>query len=109
MDCIEERSPREKEMATPRKRYSAEIKARVVLEAIKGQKTTNEIASEYGVHPTQITQWKKQALDELPQIFESQRGEQKKNEEALTATLYQEIGQLKMQLDWLKKKSGQLS
>jgi len=96
-------------MTTPRKRYSSEIKARVALEAIKGEKTTNEIASEYGVHPTQITQWKKQVLDELPQIFESQRGEHKKNEEALTAALYQEIGQLKMQLDWLKKKSGRLS
>ncbi len=96
-------------MAAPRKHYSAEIKAKVALEAIKGMKTTNEIASDYGVHPTQITQWKKQVLDELPQIFESKRGEQKKSEEALTAVLYQEIGQLKVQLDWLKKKSGRLT
>jgi putative transposase len=99
----------EKTMATPRKHYSAEIKAKVALEAIKGMKTINEIASEYGVHPTQIAQWKKQALDEFPHIFESKRGEQKKSEEALTATLYQEIGQMKVQLDWLKKKSGRLS
>jgi len=96
-------------MAMPRKRYSAEIKAKVALEAMKGQKTTNEIASEYGVHPSQIAQWKKQALDELPQIFSSGRSEQKQSDEALTNTLYQEIGQLKVQLDWLKKKSGRLS
>ncbi len=96
-------------MVMPRKRYSAEIKAKVALEAIKGQKTTNEIAAEYGVHPSQIAQWKKQALDELPQIFLSGRSEQKQSDEALTNTLYQEIGQLKVQLDWLKKKSGRLS
>ena len=90
-------------MASPRKHHSAEIKAKVALEAIKGVKTTNEIASEYGVHPTQISQWKKQVLDELPEIFTSKRGERNKSEEELTATLYQEIGQLKMQLDWLKK------
>jgi transposase-like protein len=96
-------------MASPRKHYSAEIKAKVALEAIKGNKTANEIAAEYGVHPTQIAQWKKQALEELPQIFASKRGEQKKSEEELTAALYQEIGHLKMQLDWLKKKSGQFS
>lgn len=90
-------------MASPRKHYSAEIKAKVALEAIKGNKTANEIAAEYGIHPTQIAQWKKQALEELPQIFASKRGEQKKSEEELTAALYQEIGHLKMQLDWLKK------
>lgn len=95
-------------MVMPRKRYSAELKAKVALEAIKGQKTTNEIAAEYGVHPSQIAQWKKQALDELPQIFSSGRNDQKRSEEELTATLYQEIGHLKVQLDWLKKKSGQL-
>src|SRR5581483_6891092 len=85
-----------------RKRYSAEIKAKVALEAIKGQKTANEIAAEYGVHPTQIAQWKKQALDELPQLFSSQKGQQEKSDEALIAALYQEIGQLKVELDWLK-------
>ena len=72
-------------MASPRKRYSAEIKAKVALEAIKGQKTTNEIASEYGVHPSQIAQWKKQVLDELPEVFSSQRGEHKKARRRLSA------------------------
>ncbi len=95
-------------MRQHRKRYSAEIKAKVALEAIKGQKTANEIASEYGVHPTQIAQWKKQALDELPQLFSS-TGNHEKADEALIAALYQEIGQLKVELDWLKKKVGRLS
>jgi len=87
-----------------RKRHSAELKAKVALEAIKGQKTVNEIASEYGVHPTQIAQWKKQALDELPDIFSQRRKIGAQEEEALQAALYQQIGQLKVELDWLKKK-----
>ncbi|HYT42109.1 MAG TPA: IS3 family transposase [Methylomirabilota bacterium] len=91
-------------MTGHRKRYSADLKAKVALEAIRGQKTTNEIASEYGVHPTQITQWKKQALEELPQIFSSRREKAEQAEEELKSTLYQEIGQLKVELDWLKKK-----
>ena len=97
-------------MAMTRKRYSADLKAKVALEAIKGQKTANEIAAEYGVHPIQIAQWEKQALDELPQIFTSGRSTHKQSEEALTtAPLYQEIGHLKVQLDWLKIKSERLS
>lgn len=91
-------------MKQHRKRYSTEIKTKVALEAIKGQKTANEIAAEYGVHPTQIAQWKKPALDELPQIFSTHQGQHEKADEAL----YQEIGQLKVKLDWLKK-TGKLS
>src|SRR5512135_1264850 len=90
-------------MTGHRKRYSAELKAKVALEAIRGQKTTNEIASEYSVHPTQIVQWKKQALEELPQIFSSRREKAEQAEEELKSTLSQEIGQLKVELDWLKK------
>lgn len=89
-----------------RKQFSSELKVRVALEAIKGQKTANEIASEYGVHPTQIAQWKKQALDELPSIFERPASERAKSEETLIANLYQQIGQLKVEVDFLKKKSG---
>lgn len=88
-----------------RKRYSPELKTKVALEAIRGYKTANEIAAEYGVHPTQIAQWKKQALDGLPDLFSSRASETQKNEEALIATLYQQIGQLKVQVDWLEKKS----
>ncbi len=61
-------------MSMQRKRYSADLKTRVALEAIKGQKTANEIAAEYGVHPTQIAQWKKQVLDSLPYETNSQMG-----------------------------------
>jgi transposase len=94
-------------MAGIRKQYSNEFKVKVALEAIKGQKTANEIVSEYGVHSTQITQWKKQVLDELPNVFARPGSERAKNEEALIASLYQQIGQLKVEVDFLKKKSGQ--
>ena len=79
-------------MAGQRKRYSTILKAKVALEAIKGQKTVNEIAAEYGVHPSQIAQWKKQALDGLPDLFSTRESRQAKSEEALIASLYQEIG-----------------
>lgn len=94
-------------MTEPRKHYSNAIKAKVALEAIKGQKTANEISSEYGVHSTQIAQWKKQVLDELPSVFASPRSGREKSEESLIASLYQQIGQLKVEVDFLKKKSGQ--
>ena len=91
-----------------RKRYSADLKAKIAIEAIKGVKTINEIAGEHGVHPTQITQWKKQAIEALPEVFSLKRGASQKAQEALTAELYQQIGQLKVELDWLKKKSRPL-
>ena len=87
-------------MSVQRKQFSSELKTRVALEAIKGYKTVNEIASEYGVHPTQIANWKRQALDGLPDVFSTNKSDQKKSEEDLIASLYQEIGQLKMQVDW---------
>ena len=92
-------------MTKQRKRYSAELKTKVALEAIKGHKTANEIAAESGGHPTQIAPWKKQALDGLPDVFTTRAGERQRSDEALMATLYQEIGQLKVQVDWLGKKS----
>ncbi len=72
-------------------KHSAEFKARVALEAIKGLKTVNELATEHGVHPTQIHQGKKQVLNELPGIFSSRRAQSYKKED-LTASLYQQIG-----------------
>jgi transposase-like protein len=86
-----------------RKRYSIEEKTRVALEAIKGQKTLNELAAEYGVHPSQITQWKRQALDEMPNAFSAGHARREKSADELVAALSQEIGQLKVELDWLKK------
>jgi putative transposase len=93
-------------MTRTRKHYTAEQKAKIALAAIKGQQTINELASDYGVHPTQISQWKKQLLDEASQVFTAGRDRQTDDHEALVARLYQEIGQLKVELDWLKKKSG---
>lgn len=95
-------------MASSPKKYSSDFKAKVALEAIRGQKTINEISSEYGVHSTQITQWKKQALDELPEIFAHAGNERAKSEEALIASLYQQIGQLTVEADFLKKKSREI-
>jgi putative transposase len=93
---------------TQRRRHSAEFKAKVALEAIRGQRTSNEIASAYGIHPVQVAQWKKQALEELPQAFSTRRARAAQDEEELKARLYQQIGLLKMELDWLGEKSGRL-
>ncbi|ACB54538.1 putative transposase [Crocosphaera subtropica ATCC 51142] len=98
----------QQEKKMQRKRYSAEFKAKIALEAIKGLKTVNEIAGEFGVHPTQIQQWKKQLLERLPDIFSQKQEKRKKQDEELTAQLYQQIGQLKVELDWVKKKAGLL-
>lgn len=91
-------------MAT-RKRYDNRLKARIALEAIKEQRTISEIASDYEIHPNQVGQWKKKVLDELPDIF-SGKGEKKQDNEAIQNELYRQIGQLKVELDWLKKKAG---
>ena len=93
-------------MTRTRKHYSADQKAKIALTAIKGQQTVNEIASDFGVHPSQVAQWKKHLLSEAPQVFASARTTTSEDTEALQARLYQEIGQLKVELDWLKKKSG---
>lgn len=89
-----------------RKRHSAEFKAKVALSAIKELKTINELATEYEIHPVQISQWKKQAVDALPELFASKKARSAVDDEALKASLYQQIGQLKVELDWLKKKQG---
>jgi transposase-like protein len=89
-----------------RRNFSADFKARVAIEAIKGQRTIQEIGAHYGAHPNQVTKWKRQALDVLPQVFADHRMQGNQTDEALVAELYQQIGQLKVQLDWLKKKSG---
>lgn len=93
-------------MVKQRNHYSADFKAKIALAAIKGQQTVNEIAATYGVHPNQVLQWKKQALAALPDTFSNKRARAAQDEEALRAQLYQQIGQLKVELDWLKKKAG---
>ena len=93
-------------MKNKRRNHTAGFKAKVALAAAKGDKTIAELASEYEVHPNQITQWKKQLLESLPEIFSRRRQNEQYQQEELTAELYQQIGQLKVELDWLKKKSG---
>lgn len=95
-------------MSSKRKRHSADFKAKVALETIRGLKTASELASEFQVHPTQISQWKRQLLEALPEVFANPRAQRERSAEELTAPLYEEIGRLKMELDWLKKKSALL-
>lgn len=96
-------------MPQQRKSYSAEFKSKVAIAAIKGQQTVNEIASFYQVHPNQVMSWKKQALESIPDAFSSARVNSADKDEELKSQLYQQIGQLKVELDWLKKKAGLLS
>jgi transposase-like protein len=91
----------------PRKTHSNEFKSKVALEAIREQKTINEIADSYQIHPVQVSQWKRQVLDELPKVFSRRStGRADKAQEELMANLYQKLGQKDMELDWLKKKMG---
>lgn len=91
-----------------RRRHSPELKAKVALEAIKGLKTASELAVEYEVHPVQISQWKRQLLDEVPEIFERGRKKSDEASAAKEADLYEQVGRLKMELEWLKKKAAKL-
>jgi putative transposase len=88
-----------------KRNHDAAFKAKVALEAVKGEKTIAQIASEYGVHPNQIGQWKKRLLEDLPSIFSDRRKREDKESAAEADELYRQIGQLKVELDWLKKKS----
>ncbi len=95
-------------MTMKRRRHRAQSNATFGLEAIRERKTVNELASEYGVHPTQISQWKRQVLENLPSVFSNGRQRGAQHEQALKAALYEEIGRLKMELEWVKKKAARL-
>ena len=95
-------------MKRRRRQYSADWKAKVALEAVKGQRTVQEIASHYEVHPTLVTHWKKQLLEGAAEIFSNGKRAAADAEEELKAELYQQIGKLQVEVDWLKKKSGLL-
>jgi transposase-like protein len=87
-----------------RKQYKAEFKFQVALEAIKGWKTVNQLASEHELHPNQVSQWKRQLLEQGATIFDNGAVQQQQREMAQTeAQLYEQIGRLKMEVDWLKK------
>ena len=89
-----------------RKPRDGRFKAQVAIEAIKNQQPINQIASEYGVNPAQVSQWKKQVLEGLPQLFTKGRSEAASDNDQLVAELYRQIGQLKVELDWLQKKTS---
>ena len=88
------------------RKFSAELKAKIAVEGIKGQRTVQEIGSSYSVHPNQVTKWKKQLLDFSPEAFSTGRLGSDQIDEQLKTELYAEIGRLKVELDWLQKKSG---
>jgi putative transposase len=91
-------------MGPVRRRHSREFKAKVALEAVKGQKTVNELATEFGVHPVQIAPWKRQVVEASPATFEGGGGHQERAQEALIAPVYQQIGHRKVEVDWLRQK-----
>ena len=95
-------------MATTRKQYSPKFKAKVALEAVRGERTLSQLASQFHVHPVQIGQWRKTALEQLPDVFIDGRKNKQSGADVEKDALYEEIGRLKVELDWLKKKVGLL-
>lgn len=91
-----------------RKKYSNQLKTKVALAALKAQSTNNEIASEFGVHTCQINRWKKQAMEGIPGVFGDNQTKTIQSMEQERDRLFQQIGQLQVELDWLKKKTGHL-
>jgi transposase len=87
-----------------RNSFSSQFKAKVALEAIRGEKTLNELAKEFSVHPNQVGQWKRELQENAAGLFEVKRGPKPVDPASDPEKLYSEIGRLKMQLDWLKKK-----
>ena len=90
-------------MANMRTKRTSEFKAKVALAAIRGDQTVAELASLYKVHPNQITNWKRQAQEQMVAAFDSKKSKSIKDDERLKEELYRQIGQLKVELDWLKK------
>ena len=89
-----------------RKSYAPSFKAKLALEAVRETQTLNELGQAHGVHPVQVGQWKKRLVEQAAALFDGPRGPAPGSENAEVERLYQEIGRLTMELDWLKKKSG---
>jgi len=96
-------------MSQKRMQYSAQFKFKVALEAARGLKTISQISSEQGVHPNQISAWKKQLLQEGATVFTNQSAQKEREQAAKEAELYEQLGRLKMELEWLKKKAAQFA
>ncbi|BCL61737.1 hypothetical protein DGMP_24300 [Desulfomarina profundi] len=95
-------------MKKQRRKHTAEFKARVALEAIRGVKTLSEIARDFEIHPIMVGKWKKEMLEHLPEIFEKKTKRKPKDSEKEKAQLHQKVGQLSMEVDFLEKKCRQL-
>ena len=95
-------------MSGKRRRFTAEFKARVVRAALREDKTLAELSSQFGVHPNQITKWKRQVVESMPDIFGQKKKADAEAAEAHETRLYEQIGKLQVELEWLKKKSRQL-
>lgn len=93
-------------MKKGKRQHSAQFKAKVVLDALRGEETTAVLAARYEVHPTQINKWKKAILDALPGFFGQPAERREQDDDALQDRLYRQIGQLQVENDWLKKKLG---
>lgn len=93
-------------MGNIKRNHSSSFKSKVALELIIGTEPLTSICSKYSIHPTQARRWKEQFLDALPGIFENKTNKKSKEKDQLIEELYKQIGQLKVELDWLKKKVG---
>lgn len=94
-------------MSTKKTKYTAKLKGKIAIEALKGEKTISEIASKHSLHPTQVNRWKAQLSKGLEEIFDKNLKREKKASGHREAELFEEIGRLKFELDWLKKKATQ--
>lgn len=94
-------------MSRKRRVFGASFKAKVALAACRGDRTTAELASQFGVHASQVTAWKKQLLEQVAELFEDGRRSRREERSADEETLYAQIGRLKMEVEWLKKKSAE--
>jgi putative transposase len=95
-------------MSRKRRVFSSSFKAKVAMAAIRGDKTTAELATKFAVHTSQVTAWKKQLLEQAAELFEDGRRGRRDDETANAEQLYEQIGRLKMEVEWLKKKSAEL-
>jgi len=91
-------------MTKQRRRHSAQFKFQVAMDALKETKTIAQLSAQYGVHPNQISHWKKQLIDEGSTVFSKANADQQRRQESIQAALYEQIGRLKMELEWLRKK-----
>ena len=92
-------------MGAKRRRIEAALKAKAALAAVRGDRTTSELASQFGVHPTQIGQWKRQLLDGATELFSDDQRRKGETQDGLIAEVYEQIGSVQMEAAWLKKKS----